>query len=134
MLVSSNIELLDITIPNMMKWCDWALIFMDNETDYQVSEVAEITGMNEKTMRRKFNQFVGCSPVLFKRIVRFRNAIDMKRLNEKYDSFTRLCHDNLFYDSSHFGREYRLFTGKNPKSFFSSVSFVGNSEYPYIFL
>lgn len=32
MLVSQNAELLDITIPNMMKYSDWALIVMDNET------------------------------------------------------------------------------------------------------
>lgn len=33
MLVSRNVELLDITIPNMLKWCDWCLILMDNESD-----------------------------------------------------------------------------------------------------
>lgn len=37
MLVSKHAELLDITIPNMMKWCDFALIVMDNE-DKEVEE------------------------------------------------------------------------------------------------
>ena len=32
MMVSRNPEILDISIPNMMKWCDWALILMDNES------------------------------------------------------------------------------------------------------
>jgi AraC-like DNA-binding protein len=109
-------------------------LFMDREIDYRVADVIDKTGMNEKTMRRQFARFLGCSPVLFKRIVRFRNAIDVKRMNKKYHSFTRLCHDSHFYDSSHFGREYRLFTERNPKSFFSGVSFVDNSEYPYFFL
>lgn len=109
-------------------------LFMDKKTDYKVSEVAEIAGMNKKTMRRRFNQFVGCSPVIFKRIVRFRNAIDVKRMSDKPHNLTQLSYKGLFYDSSHFGREYKLFTGRNPKSFFGSVSFLGNSEYPYIFL
>lgn len=109
-------------------------LFMDQDIDYKVSEVAELTGMNEKTMRRKFHQFVGCSPVLFKRIVRFRNAINVKRMNEKLENLTQLGQEGLFYDSSHFVREYKLFSGKNPKTFFNKVSFLGNSEYPYIFL
>ena len=109
-------------------------LFSDPESDHSVAEVAEAAGLNEKTMRRQFNRFVGCSPVMFKRIVRFRNAIDARRLDDQYDTLTRLCHDSLFYDSSHFGREYRLFTGRNPKLFFDDVSFLGNSEYPYIFL
>ncbi len=109
-------------------------MFMDKSEDHKVNEVAEISGLNEKTMRRNFKKFVGCSPVLFKRIVRFRNAINIKSINNKIKNITSLGYENLFYDSSHFAREYKLFTGRNPKSFFDSVSFLGNSEYPYIFL
>jgi hypothetical protein len=32
MLVSQNSELLDITIPNLLKWCDWIMVVMDNQT------------------------------------------------------------------------------------------------------
>ena len=109
-------------------------LFLDQETDHQVSKVAGTIGMNEKTLRRKFNRFVGCSPVQFKRIVRFRHAIDIKRKNDEPLTFTQLCYESLFYDSSHFTKEYKRFTGKNPKSFFNNVTFLGNSEYPYIFL
>lgn len=109
-------------------------LFMDKTNDYKVSEVAEITGINEKTMRRNFKKFVSCSPVVFKRIVRFRNTINIKSINNKLKNITRLGHENFFYDSSHFARECKLFTGRNPKSFFDNVSFLGNSSYPYIFL
>lgn len=109
-------------------------LLMDTETDHKVSEAAAEAGFNEKTLRRKFYQYVGCSPVQFKRIVRFRKAINVKRNKPGQYSLTRLSHEGLFYDSSHFSREYKLLSGKNPKSFFHSVSFLGNSEYPYIFL
>lgn len=33
MLVSQNAEVLDYSIPNLLKWCSWVLIVMDNETD-----------------------------------------------------------------------------------------------------
>ncbi len=51
MLVSRNDELLDITIPNMMKWCDWALILMDNES-YEV--VNKVYKLNKKYKGRLF--------------------------------------------------------------------------------
>ena len=41
MLVSQNVELLDITIPNLLKWCDWILLVMDNETE-EVEENYEV--------------------------------------------------------------------------------------------
>ena len=108
-------------------------LFMDPENDYKVMDVAEMTGMNEKTMRRKFIRFVGCSPVQFKRIVRFRQAIDINRKNQKSLNLTELGYESRFYDSSHFIKEYKLLAGINPKFFFSRVSFLGNSEYPYFF-
>lgn len=119
---------------NLEKFQQSIDLFMDKSEDYKVSEISEITGINEKTLRRNFNKFIGCSPVIFKRIVRFRNTINFKECKKKVKNFTRISYENLFYDSSHFIREYRLFTGKNPKSFFENVSFLGNSEYPYIFL
>ena len=108
-------------------------LFMAGDSECRISQAAEMSGMNERTFRRNFNRFMGCSPVIFKRIVRFRKAIDLTRMNGQFNSLTRLGQESLFYDSAHFAREYKLFTGMNPKSFFSSVAFLGNSEYPYIF-
>jgi len=39
MLVSRNSDLLDISIPEMMRWCDWALILADNEDDETVEKI-----------------------------------------------------------------------------------------------
>ena len=33
MLVSRNADILDITIPELVKLCDWVMILMDNESD-----------------------------------------------------------------------------------------------------
>ena len=50
MLVSQNADLLDITIPNLLKYCDWCLIVMDNQTEeveqkvykYQIANYGKI--------------------------------------------------------------------------------------------
>jgi AraC-like DNA-binding protein len=109
-------------------------LFMDKNRNYKVLEVADITGINEKTMRRMFNKYIGCSPVAFKRISRFRNTINIKLMSNKFCNLTQVGHKSFFYDSSHFVREYKKFAEKNPKTFFNNVSFLGNKSYPCIFM
>ena len=41
MLVSQHAELLDITIPNLLKWCNWILLVMENETPEVEQKVYE---------------------------------------------------------------------------------------------
>lgn len=41
MLVSQNADTLDITIPNLLRWCEWILILMDNETKAVADKVNE---------------------------------------------------------------------------------------------
>ena len=109
-------------------------LLASEEGDYKVSEVADAAGVNERTLHRLFLKFVGCSPIMFKRIARFRNVIRQDILRESLPNITALGYENNYYDSSHFVREYKTFTGKNPKLFFKDVEFLGNSSYPYIFL
>ena len=108
-------------------------LFIDRTKDYKVSRIADIAGINEKTMRRMFNKYIGCSPVAFKRIARFRNAINIKLMNDKSHNLTQVGHESFFYDSSHFGRECKKIAGENLKTFFKNVSFLGNKGYPCIF-
>lgn len=41
MLVSQHAELLDITIPNLLKWCEWILLVMDNQTQEVEQKIYE---------------------------------------------------------------------------------------------
>ena len=41
MLVSRNAELLDITIPNLLKFCEWILIIIDNASKEVEEKVYE---------------------------------------------------------------------------------------------
>jgi hypothetical protein len=50
MLVSRNADLLDITIPNLLKWCDWVLILMDNETPEVEYKVYKLQNENHSKM------------------------------------------------------------------------------------
>ena len=108
-------------------------LLMNTAVDISVKEAGAMAGLTEKTLLRNFSKYAGCSPLMFRRIVRFRNSIKVKQLNKYVSNLTQLGHESQFYDASHFGREYRLLTGRCPKAFFRSISFVGDNHYPYLF-
>jgi len=52
------------------------LIYLeDTETSYSLQQVANNLGMNLKTFQRHFKKHMACSPTEYKRIARFRNAL-----------------------------------------------------------
>jgi AraC-like DNA-binding protein len=57
------------------------------------------------------------APKLFARIVRFNKAIDIK-MNDPARSWTTIAHDCGYYDQMHFIKDFKLFSGSKPLSFF----------------
>ena len=110
------------------------LMLQNQEMDYSIKEIADAVCMTEKTLTRQMKKHAGCSPKQLKRIFRFRHSLDVKKLNESVKKYTHVALESMFYDASHFGREYRLLTGNSPKNFFNKVSFQKDSKYPYLFL
>ena len=108
-------------------------LLMDTTQDISIKQAADLAGLTAKTLLRKFKKYAGCSPLMFKRIARFRNSVQLKQRNENSGNLTQTGLNSQFYDSSHFGREYRLLTGRCPKLFFKRISFVGDNHYPYLF-
>jgi len=104
------------------------------DRDWSIADIASHVGLNEKTLVRRFKKFAGCSPLQLKRILRFRRSIDLKQVGATVQNLTQTALESEFYDSSHFGREYRLLTGHSPKNFFKEVSFQKESRYPYRFV
>ena len=104
------------------------------EEDYSIKQIADAACMTEKTLVRQMKRYAGCTPKQLKRIFRFRHSLDVKKLNESVEKYTHVALESMFYDASHFGREYRLLTGNSPKDFFNKVSFQKDSKYPYLFL
>ncbi|MCB0397887.1 MAG: AraC family transcriptional regulator [Flavobacteriales bacterium] len=96
-----------------------------------ISELPDRCGMSSRSLLRKFNDFVGCSPVLFKRIVRFRNAIDLESRQSKNLNCTDICYQHHFFDTAHFRKEFLKLTHQTPTAFFQNISAVGNHGFPY---
>ncbi|HKO80088.1 MAG TPA: helix-turn-helix domain-containing protein [Chitinophagaceae bacterium] len=74
--------------------------------------------ITERTLERKFLQYVGVTPGSFSKICRFSNAL--KDLNNKnFTSLTDLAYAAGYADQSHFIHHFREFTSMTPSQYLS---------------
>lgn len=102
-----------------------SLTLLEN-IDEQISipDIASKVGLNLKTFQRHFQKHMGCSPVEYRRICRFRSALSNKLNSSQWKNLSELTYDEGFYDQSYLIKEFKKITNHNPKDFFKSVSKV----------
>jgi AraC-like DNA-binding protein len=96
-----------------------------------VNEIASSSYVSVRSLHRKFNDYVGCSPMVYKRIVRFRRSIDFDARKQQNFNVAEISHINNFFDTSHFRKEFLKLTHQNPVDFFKTISEMGNHKFPY---
>lgn len=79
--------------------------------------LAEECSLSRRQFERRFKWFAGFSPKMYERIVRFQNAADEYKNQNK--SLTQIALENGYYDHSHFANDFKKFSGHNPKDYFS---------------
>ncbi len=104
---------------------------MDPMEEVKVATIAEKMGVSSRTLQRQFNNYVGCTPAIFKRIARFRHSIDITPLHKELKDLMTIGYESGFYDQSYFGKEYRALTGESPKSFFKEVSLISENKFAW---
>ena len=102
--------------------------FESAEIDYTVEMVARLVGMSLKTFQRHFLKHLTCSPSEYKRIARFRNALNDKMFSKEIRSLTSISHGSNYYDQSYFIREVKKLTNLNPKKFFKMVRVLDDEK------
>jgi AraC-like DNA-binding protein len=95
-------------------------IFVTNEL--MITETASLTDIkrklntSERTLERLFDNNVGVSPNMFKRICQFHKAF--QQLNKyNFTKLTDVAYGNGFADQSHFIRVFKEFTGLTPSEY-----------------
>jgi len=77
--------------------------------------------ISERTFERMIKQNVGMSPKIFSRITRFQTNLDLLRDNN-FKKRPIFSSDSDYFDQSHYIREFKEFTGCNPRSFEQNVN------------
>lgn len=93
-------------------------IIKEIETDGKIDEVAKKNNISRQYLNKLFQKNIGKSAAEYRRIHRFRKSIAEKN---EIKNLTELSHESLFYDQSHFIRDFKELTHKTPKSFFKNV-------------
>ena len=81
-----------------------------------INELSSLYCMSQRQFERKFKDLSGFNPKTFASIIRFEECIKYAYLQKQ--SLTELALFAGYYDQSHMIRDFRKFTGKNPKEYF----------------
>lgn len=92
-----------------------------------ISKLAEKTGYSQKQFISLFKKYVGITPKQFHRITRF-NEILAAVENEEVISWARIANDCGYFDQAHFIKDFKSFSGLNPKQYLSDIG-----DYPNFF-
>lgn len=103
-------------------------VMEDIDSGFSILEVAEKTGYNLKSFQRHFTRHMGCSPVDYRRIVRFRNSVSSKLNASELKTLTDITYENNYFDQSYFIKEFKRLTHLNPKKFFKEVSLLDGDK------
>lgn len=80
-----------------------------------VKDVAGGLAITERYLEQLFKKFVGLSPKLFSRIVRFSYIFQL--IKDKHPDWSDVVFQSGFYDQSHFIRNFKAFTGEDPTKY-----------------
>lgn len=79
-----------------------------------------------RQLERKFFKQVGISPKQLGKIIRLQTALKML-LNQQYESLTKIAYESNYYDQAHFIKDFKEFTGTNPKDFLTDKELLLSS-------
>jgi AraC-like DNA-binding protein len=86
----------------------------------RIKDLADSLAISQDPFEKRFRSIVGSTPKQFAKIIRLKNLI---RKYPDIASLTEASYDAGYFDQSHFIKDFRLFTGKAPKEFFSTTKF-----------
>lgn len=80
-----------------------------------IAELTNAAGVGERQLENLFKKYIGLSPKLFTRIIRFNYIFQLAE--QKSDNWTSLAHEAAYYDQSHFIRNFKKFSGESPSAY-----------------
>lgn len=83
---------------------------------HSVDELCSKVFVGKRQLQRAFQDNIGISPKTYGRIVRFKGAYDYVQ-RHPHATWTEISYHFGYADQSHFIRDFKEFTGENPRSF-----------------
>ena len=108
-------------------------MLLSNDKELTIAEIAQKNGISQKTLIKHFEQHIGKTPSDFRKIVRFRNALKQKALENREGNLTDITYISRYFDQSHMIKDFKVLTGYTPKEFFRKLSSSYDGKISWIF-
>lgn len=93
-----------------------------------IKELEKKTGYSSRWLNIKFNEKLGVSPKNLSSVIRFKQYYQAL-INGNERSFLKNDFYDLYYDQSHFIKDFKRFTGLAPTKFEKQINSFGESYY-----
>lgn len=88
------------------------------EGNTTIEEILDIANVSKKTLENHFKKMIGLTPAKYIRQLKFTSII--RKYQTKDIDLNKVIKELNYYDSSHFYKDFQLFTGQTPKVFFGA--------------
>ena len=116
--IVANTNEINITIDKILDF-----VFSNNGTT-PTALIQKEFFVTERQLQRMFQKYIGLSPKLYSRIIRFNHIFEL--VQQKNISLMELTHKAGYFDQSHFIRNFKSFTGEDPSRYSFSESNLAN--------
>lgn len=82
-----------------------------------VADICKQAGCSERQLERMFAKYIGLSPKLYSRLIRFAHIFEVAQ-GKKEMNGSELGIASGYYDQSHFIRNFKAFAGEEPSGYF----------------
>jgi AraC-like DNA-binding protein len=99
-----------------------------------IADLCKKYSVSQKTVIKHFEKHVCKTPVEFRKIIRFRKALNKFHQQKEQLSMTELSYILNYFDQSHLIREFKSLTGYTPIQFFKRISPLESGKINWMFL
>ncbi len=124
-LIGFQHSFLDTVLSEMM--CD------ENDA-VTITELCEKNAISRTTLNKHFGRHICKTPSEFKKILKFRNAVNQYSSDRAKNNLTDIAYSVDYFDQSHMTREFKSVTGFSPKVFFEKTTALEKKQIHWLFL
>lgn len=102
------------TVDNIVRTTVDALLATKGSTSIKTILKEDLS--QRRQLERHFKKQIGMSPKQLGKIIRLQTALKLL-LNKKTENLTDIAYESKYFDQAHFIKDFKAFTGINPKAF-----------------
>ncbi|WON93630.1 helix-turn-helix domain-containing protein [Sphingobacterium sp. Lzh-3] len=99
-----------------------------------ITELCEKNAISRTTLNKHFRRHICKTPSEFKKILKFRNAVNKYSSYKAKNNLTDIAYSVDYFDQSHMIREFKSVTGFSPKAFFEKTTALEKKQIHWLFL